>query len=127
MSDLFKADTSTGKVDFAGNVLNTLTDIPSEMIPTLAGATARAIDPNLRTTYDNADKTNNKINQFKSKIPILSKTLPESYDNWGNAKTRTNTPLESAFAQFVNPGTFSNSNYHTDRQRSAKTLRYNRR
>ncbi len=51
-----------------------------------------------------------KVYSSMAKIPGLSKTLPASYDTWGNEIRRSDTIGEAAVAQYVNPGQLGNDN-----------------
>lgn len=87
----------------------------------MQGATARTIDPTMRKTYSKNNPAKTFVDTAKSKIPALgdddnwwnqnvsSKSLPATYDTWGNERTRQDSTGEAAFAQFVNPGTMSNN------------------
>lgn len=107
---------------FADRAIETVTDMPQRLIPSLMGATARTVDPTMRETYDRTSAVNTWVNTAKSKIPAIgdddnwwntnvsSKSLPAKYDNWGNERTRSDSIKEAAFAQMVNPGQLSNNN-----------------
>ena len=103
------------------NIINSISDFPQRLIPAVQGATARTIDPTMRKTYSKNDPVKTFVDTAKSKIPALgdddnwwnqnvsSKSLPATYDTWGNERTRQDSTGEAAFAQFVNPGTMSNN------------------
>jgi len=55
-------------------------------VPAVAGATARALDPYQREVYSMLD-------EFKSKIPGLSKTLPPRRDLWGDPVPSGHDPV----------------------------------
>lgn len=110
LSELFTPGQSTGEIDWAKNISDVALDVPAEMIPSSVGALARTIDHTQRVTFDPNSTVNTKINEMKAKIPFLSKTLPASYDTWGNERNRSDNVGEAALAQFVNPGKLSNSN-----------------
>ena len=103
-----------GNEGVAENVLNEVIEFPQRLIPAQLGAIARSVDPTIRDTYIK-DKTltgiaGNQARQIVAKIPYLSKTLPASYDTWGNERTRTDTKWGGALAQNVNPGQLGNKN-----------------
>lgn len=107
-ADLFGSGDYAGS--FAEGVKDAAVSYATSYIPSVMGATARATDNNYRTTYDKSNMFGSALNQAIAKIPGLSKTLPASYDMWGNERTRADNGLESAFAQFVNPGQLSHNN-----------------
>ena len=94
----------------AGSIAEEIIEFPQRFIPSVLGATARVKDPVIRETYSNdgglTGILKSQIDTAKSKIPELSKTLPASYDTWGQERRRSNTTGEAAFAQYVNPGQF---------------------
>lgn len=61
-------------------------------IPAVLGATARALDPYQREIYSMLD-------EFKSKIPGLSKTLPPRRDLWGDPVPSGHDPVTN----FISP------------------------
>lgn len=98
----------------AENIMNEILEFPQRFIPSVVGATARTIDPVMRDTYIK-DTTltgalGNQARQAMAKIPFLSRTLPASYDTWGNERTRSDSAGEAFFAQMVNPGQLGNKN-----------------
>lgn len=103
-----------GDEGVAENVLNEVMEFPQRLIPAQLGAIARSVDPTIRDTYikDNTltGIAGNQARQIVAKIPYLSKTLPASYDTWGNERTRTDTKWGGALAQNVNPGQLGNKN-----------------
>ena len=92
----------------AGSIAEEIIEFPQRFIPSVLGATARAKDPVIRETYSNdgglTGILKSQLDTAKSKIPELSKTLPASYDTWGQERRRSNSTGEAAFAQYVNPG-----------------------
>ncbi|MBQ9123571.1 MAG: zeta toxin family protein [Lachnospiraceae bacterium] len=92
------------------NILGTLADMPASLIPAQLGALTRVGDTTQRQTYSNGDFWGSRIDSIKSKIPVLSETLPASYDTWGNEIKRSDTTAEAAFAQLISPGQLGNSN-----------------
>ena len=106
LSDLFSTQYG-GSV--ANNVLETLAETPQRLIPSVVGATARAADPVMREAYSSNSFLETQINNAISKIPVLSKTLPVSYDTWGNPRMRSDAGAEAAFAQFISPGQLGKS------------------
>jgi len=113
LSDLLGSD-SNDENGIMGNFANEVMEFPQRLIPSMLGATARTIDPVLRDTYVAEDTLTgaigNQIRQAEAKIPFLSKTLPASYDTWGNERTRSDTKGEAFVAQMVNPGQLGNKN-----------------
>lgn len=109
-------DGSTGE-----NIISAVTEFPLRLIPAAAGSTARTVDKTYRETYVKDDPVETLVNQAKAKIPALgddnnwwnqnvsSKSLPASYDGWGRERTRQDTTLQAAFANFINPGSTSNA------------------
>ncbi len=92
----------------AGNIANAMVEFPQRFIPSILGANARVNDPVIRDTYIPDDSLTgilkNQVNVAKSKIPFLSKTLPASYDTWGNERKRSDSYAEGVFSQYINPG-----------------------
>ena len=95
---------SYGNSSPATNILKTLAEYPQTLIPAVSGATARTNDTTIRNTYDSTSYANTYVNKMKSKIPGLSKTLPASYDVWGEERKR-GTDEDAFVSQFINPGT----------------------
>ena len=113
LSDLL-GDNPYGEEGVAENFANELLEFPQRFIPSVLGATARTIDPVMRDTYIK-DSTltgalGNQARQAMAKVPFLSRTLPASYDTWGNKRTRSDSKGEAFFAQMVNPGQLGNKN-----------------
>ena len=104
------ADIFGGNGTVAENIMNEIVEFPRRLWPSAAGAVARTIDPTQRATYSNGNIVKTQIDTLKSKIPFVSKTLPATYDTWGNEVKRSDTVGEAAFAQMVNPGQFGNDN-----------------
>ena len=94
----------------AGSIAEEIIEFPQRFIPSVLGAAARVKDPVIRETYSNdgglTGILKSQLDTAKSKIPELSKTLPASYDTWGQERRRSNSTGEAAFAQYVNPGQF---------------------
>ncbi len=86
------------------NLTNEVLETPQRLIPSLVGATARVADTTQRSTYSKGDFFKTQIDTLKSKIPGLSQALPATYDTWGNEVQRSDSSLEAAFAQYLNPG-----------------------
>ena len=95
---------SYGNTSPATNILETVAEYPQTLIPSVLGATARANDTTIRNAYDSTSYANTYVNKMKSKIPGLSKTLPASYDVWGEERKR-GTDEDAVVSQFINPGT----------------------
>lgn len=113
LSDLL-GDSPYGEEGVAENFANEVMEFPQRFIPSILGATARTIDPVMRDTYIK-DSTltgalGNQARQAMAKIPFLSRTLPASYDTWGNERTRSDSRGEAFIAQMVNPGQLGNKN-----------------
>lgn len=89
----------------AENLFNEVIEFPQRLYPSVLTATAKTIDPTYRQTYTKGDVLQTQIDTLKSKIPVLSKSLPASYDTWGNERKRQDSPESAALANFVNPGT----------------------
>ena len=98
----------------AENIANEIIEFPQRFIPAQLGAIARTTDPVIRDTYikDNSltGVLGNQVRSTMAKVPGLSKTLPASYDTWGNERTRSDTKGEAFFAQNLNPGQLGNEN-----------------
>lgn len=94
-----------GNNSIAENVFNEVVEFPQRLVPAVLGATARTIDPTIRQTYSKDNTLQTQIDTLKSKIPFLSKTLPASYDTWGNERKRQDSTGSAAIANFLNPGT----------------------
>lgn len=88
------------------NILNSVTNFPQRVIPSLSSAIAKTSDPVYRETYEKNNPLSTYVNVIKSKIPGLSKTLPVSYDTWGQERRRQETTGDAIVANFLNPGTF---------------------
>lgn len=91
----------------AGSVMNEIIEFPQRLIPSLSGSIARITDPVMRDTYTKDDTIKgtlkNQLNSAMAKIPGLSKTLPVSYDTWGNPRTRYDSTSEAIKAELFNP------------------------
>ena len=104
LQDIFGGN-GYGNEGIAENVFNEIVEFPQRLVPAVLGATARTIDPTIRQTYSKDNTLQTQIDTLKSKIPFLSKTLPASYDTWGNERKRQDSTGNSAIANFLNPGT----------------------
>ena len=104
LQDIFGGGTY-GSDSMAENVFNEIVEFPQRLIPSLSGAVARTVDPTMRQTYSKGNWFQTQIDTAKSKIPGLSKSLPASYDTWGNERKRQDSTASAAFANFANPGT----------------------
>lgn len=91
------------------NFIDVAADYPTRMIPSLFGAVARTVDPVQRSTYSSNDAFDTFKNEIQAKIPFLSKSLPASYNTWGNEIKRSDNVPEAGFAQFINPGQLGNA------------------
>ena len=104
LQDIFGGN-GYGNEGIAENVFNEIVEFPQRLVPSVLGATARTIDPTMRQTYSKDNTLQTQIDTLKSKIPFLSKTLPASYDTWGNERKRQDSTGNAAIANFLNPGT----------------------
>ena len=104
LQDIFGGN-GYGNEGIAENVFNEIVEFPQRLVPSVLGATARTIDPTIRQTYSKDNTLQTQIDTLKSKIPFLSKTLPASYDTWGNERKRQDSTGSAAIANFLNPGT----------------------
>ena len=104
LQDIFGGN-GYGNEGIAENVFNEIVEFPQRLVPSVLGATARTIDPTMRQTYSKDNTLQTQIDTLKSKIPFLSKTLPASYDTWGNERKRQDSTGSAAIANFLNPGT----------------------
>lgn len=102
------ADVFGGYGTPAENIMNEIAEFPQRLIPAQVGAVARIADTTQRSTFSNGDILKTQIDTAKSKIPVLSKSLPVTYDTWGNEVKRSDTTGQAAFAQLLNPGQFGN-------------------
>jgi hypothetical protein len=94
-----------GELDQA--IANTLSQVPSQFVPTLGSQVAQYIDPYQRETYS-PNVWQRGLNQAVAKIPLASQTLPIKYDVTGQPIERYNSEgLQRAFDVFLNP-TFVN-------------------
>lgn len=113
LQSIFEIINGSGQYDnrtIPERALDKVLEYPQTLIPSVAGATARTIDPTMRNTYDRTSEFNTWVNQAKAKIPGLSKDLPASYDTWGRERQRSKDSKSAAFAQFLNPGTYGYDN-----------------
>lgn len=108
IADVFGSGNYTGS--FASGLKDAAISYTGSYVPSVVGATARAVDNNYRVTHNNESMLDAARNQLTAKLPGLSKTLPKSYDMWGRERKRSENGLESVFSQFVNPGQLSVSN-----------------
>lgn len=67
-----------------------LTGTASQFIPTIVGATARTIDPTVRTSYTGGNIIDDILAQAKVKTPGLSKSAPASVNVRGEETQRGN-------------------------------------
>lgn len=67
-----------------------LTGTASQFIPTIVGATARTIDPTVRTSYTGGNIIDDILAQAKAKTPGLSKSAPASVNVRGEETQRGN-------------------------------------
>ena len=106
LSDLARSFTEVSEgdmsavVDAGGKMLG---NIGGSFVPAWLRQTAQYIDPVYRdTSGENA--TEKAVNQIKSYIPGLSKTLPAKYNGLGEADTRYDDPVLGFFDTFLLPG-----------------------
>lgn len=111
LADILGGNSYNGN-GIAGRIAQEMIEMPERLVPSVMGATARAIDPVQRDIYNKDDSLTgilgNQLLSAQSKVPFLSKTLPAAYDTWGQEKMRSDAGGEAAFAQFVNPGQLGN-------------------
>lgn len=81
-----------------------LTGTASQFIPTIVGATARTIDPTVRTSYSGGNIIDDILAQAKVKTPGLSKSAPASVNVKGEEIQRGNL-LERILDNFLFPWT----------------------
>lgn len=84
--------------------METIAAYPQRLIPSSVGATARVADTTQRQTFSKGQPVRTQIDIAKSKIPGLSKTLPVSYNTWGQPVKRDESTGAAAISQYVNPG-----------------------
>ena len=84
----------------------------TQFVPTLAGQTARAMEPDRMTTY--ADKNNAIPDDLERKIGNLSGKIPgwdfariTYIDAWGRTEPNADTATLNALNQFFSPGYYS--------------------
>lgn len=82
-------------------------DYIGQLIPTLSGQLAGAIDPTVRQTYVKDDWGGSLKNTMLNKIPFASMTLPAKQTPWGTDIKRIENPASRAFSQFLSPGIIS--------------------
>ena len=106
LSDLARSFTEVSEgdmsavVDAGGKMLG---NIGGSFVPAWIRQTAQYIDPVYRdTSGENA--TEKAVNQIKSYIPGLSKTLPAKYNGLGEVDTRYDDPVLGFFDTFLLPG-----------------------
>lgn len=81
-----------------------LTGTASQFIPTIVGATARTIDPTVRTSYSGGNIIDDILAQAKVKTPGLSKSAPASVNVRGEETQRGNLG-ERIWDNFIAPWT----------------------
>lgn len=97
---------STSSNAFTAVAKNTLTNYVSQFIPTLGGQIAQTFftDKQLSSASTNTDafvrSMANQFNYWKSRIPLVNRTLPKNYDVYGQD---TNSP--NFFDSIMNPST----------------------
>ena len=79
-----------------------LTGTASQFIPTIVGATARTIDPTVRTSYSGGNIIDDILAQAKVKTPGLSKSAPASVNVRGEETQRGNLG-ERIWDNFIAP------------------------
>lgn len=79
-----------------------LTGTASQFIPTIVGATARTIDPTVRTSYTGGNIIDDILAQAKVKTPGLSKSAPASVNVRGEETKRGNLG-ERIWDNFIAP------------------------
>lgn len=81
-----------------------LTGTASQFIPTIVGATARTIDPTVRTSYTGGNIIDDILAQAKVKTPGLSKSAPASVNVRGEETKRGNL-VQRILDNFIFPWT----------------------
>ena len=81
-----------------------LTGTASQFIPTIVGATARTIDPTVRTSYTGGNIIDDILAQAKVKTPGLSKSAPASVNVRGEETQRGNL-VQRILDNFIFPWT----------------------
>lgn len=81
-----------------------LTGTASQFIPTIAGATARTIDPTVRTSYSGGNIIDDILAQAKVKTPGISKSAPASVNVRGEEIQRGNL-VQRILDNFIFPWT----------------------
>lgn len=103
------ADLFGGYGEPADNIGKVAQNFATSFVPSQVRAIAKIIDPIQRSTYSKGSGYMEQVkNNVISGIPGASKTLPTSYDTWGNEVKRQDTIGEAAFANLLNPGQFGN-------------------
>lgn len=96
-----------GEQSITKNFVDMVLGMPQRLLPSAMGATARTVDRSYRDTFDQTSWFNNYANQVKAKLPIVSETLPQSYDAWGQPRMRAESTAGAVFQQYLNPGEYS--------------------
>ena len=103
------ADLFGGYGEPADNIGKVAQNFATSFVPSQVRAIAKIIDPIQRSTYSKGSGYMEQVkNNVISGIPGASKTLPASYDTWGNEVKRQDTIGEAAFSNLLNPGQFGN-------------------
>lgn len=66
------------------NLSKAVLDLPARAIPTFSKQIADLVDGKQRTSFEYDKPVQSAINSLKSKLPFVSRTLPESKDTLGN-------------------------------------------
>lgn len=107
-SDMYSSASSDGLSGFAKNLKQTAVDnFVTSFVPAQVGAIAKSIDPIQRNTNDPTNTVNTLINSVKSRIPVVSQTLPAKYDTWGREVTSGADVPEAFMAKNVLPGEYT--------------------
>jgi hypothetical protein len=106
-------------------LFNTVQSYTMQNIPSFIGAIARTADSKQRSWYVDKNSDVPKFaqdlwNEFRSKIPGLSQTMPEKIDAWGREVSRGSVG-ERIAENFISPGYYSEKNY-TDVDRELERL-----
>ena len=103
------ADLFGGYGEPADNIGKVAQNFATSFVPSQVRAIAKIIDPIQRSTYSKGSGYMEQVkNNVISGIPGASKTLPASYDTWGNEIKRQDTVGEAVFSNLFNPGQFGN-------------------
>lgn len=91
---------------------NAISSYLNQYIPTIVSKLTKTIDPVIRDTKSTKTGLANVVdrftNQAKSKLPILSTTLPAKQTIWGKNNTRSSSLPDRIVENFINPASTTN-------------------